>query len=68
MKLLVRARNAKFGFVLGVKEAGAAIMACGTAPSFRGGPSTWNVRLRTDCGLGLYLQSGAGHGQALDAV
>jgi len=53
MKLLVRARNAKSGFVLGVKEAGAPITAYGHAPSLRGGPSTRDVRLRTDLRLGV---------------
>ena len=46
MKLLVRAWNAKSGFVLGVREVGAPIMACGSAPNPRGGPGSWRTRLR----------------------
>ncbi len=46
MKLLVRAWNAKSGFVLGVREVGAPITACGSAPNPRGGPGSRIIRLR----------------------
>jgi len=46
MNLLVLARNAKSGLVLGAEEVGAPIMAYGYAPILRGGPSAWRIRLR----------------------
>ena len=53
MKLLVRAWNAKSGFVLGVREVGAPITACGSAPNPRGGPGSWRIRLRMRLWLGV---------------